>query len=136
MNEKVAKDANSYSHEQYAQCKQFLQNKNFNVADFERSIKNLKECPKMLREQNQQYIAPGKKFGIFGGNKQLTDESFQQQVYSSGNQAQTLKRGKKNERDYYSKLISKVKLSANSFKYDKNDYEPEILQLPLRDCKV
>ena len=50
MNEQVAKDDKPYTHEEYSQFKQFLVSKNFAVADFERSIKDVKELPRLLRE--------------------------------------------------------------------------------------
>ena len=136
MNEQVAKDDKPYTHEEYSQFKQFLVSKNFAVADFERSIKDVKELPRILREQNNQMsVAPGKKFGIFNGSRQLTNDNYTDHVLSSGNQGQTLKSGKKNERNYYSKLLSKVKTSCASFKYEDQDMQDEIRQLPLRDCK-
>ena len=109
--------------------------KKFPWADFERSMDNLKGCPQMLRDQIQQSVAPGVKFGIFGGSRQLTDEGFKQQVFASGNQAHLLKSGRRNERNYYSKLVKKVKMASNQLTFQK-DIDDELIMPPLQDCKV
>ena len=54
------------------------------VADYERDIKSLRACAKLISSDRQAQMAPGAKFGRLGGNRALNNQNYIDQVLDSG----------------------------------------------------
>ena len=59
-----------------AQAKQWMMDKGFSIPDYERDMKNLRACQKLISDDRQAQMAPGAKFGRLGGNRALNNQNF------------------------------------------------------------
>lgn len=68
-------------------------NKGLPVSEFERDMKQLRACQKLISDDRQAQLAPGAKFGRLGGNRALNNANFLEQVYESGSSNNQVKIG-------------------------------------------